>query len=74
MKLALGISGIPGLVVAALMMAVAWDHNPQGEIHTEETGINWTYWLLIGASWFAAISAPVFACVILWLRSRSLRR
>lgn len=44
-----------GVVVAALMMYVAWEHNPQGEFH-DETGIHWFYWLGIGFSWFATIA------------------
>ncbi len=38
------------------MMASAWTHNSQGEIHLDGV-IDWSYWLLIGVSWFV----PVFA-------------
>jgi cell division protein FtsX len=46
---------LSGLVAGGLMMQAAWEHNPQGAIHNEN-GIEWSYWLLIGFSWFL----PVF--------------
>jgi len=49
------ISTLLGLLAAAFMMDAAWQHNSQGEIHLGGT-IDWSYWLLIGASWFL----PVF--------------
>lgn len=68
---ALGFSLLPGLIVAALVMWIAWEHNAQGEIHNEETGIDWAYWFLIGASWFVVISGiPVFVSLLLWLGLR----
>jgi len=45
-----------GLIVAVAIMYVAWDHNAQGEIHNK-TGVNWGYWLLIGAGWFVPAAA-----------------
>ncbi len=48
-------SSVLGLLVAAFMMNAAWQHNPQGEIHSEGF-IDWGYWLLIGFTWFL----PVF--------------
>jgi hypothetical protein len=60
------ISSVPGLLVAGFMMYVAWNHNAQGEIHSEGV-IDWSYWLLIGCSWFL----PIFICSVLvgWLIS-----
>ncbi len=49
-------SFVPALATAAFMMASAWTHNSQGEIHLDGV-IDWSYWLLIGVSWFV----PVFA-------------
>ena len=49
------LSGVLGLLAAAFMMSAAWDHNSQGEIHSDGV-IDWSYWLLIGFSWFL----PVF--------------
>ena len=43
-----------GVLAAAAMMYVAWDHNSQGEIH-DETGVHWRYWLILGSTWFIAI-------------------
>ena len=48
----------PGLLLGAVMMYVAWDHNPQGEFH--EAGIiHWDAWLTVGLSWFFAVSAVI---------------
>ena len=46
---------ILGLLAATFTMSAAWDHNPQGEFHNEETGINWPGLLLVGLSWFALV-------------------
>jgi len=43
------ISACVGFVVAGLLMWVAWEHNPQCEIHCAEQGIDWVYWLTLGA-------------------------
>jgi len=48
-----------GFAPGVLMMQAAWEHNPQGTIHNEN-GIEWSYWLLIGFSWFV----PVFVVLI----------
>ena len=57
---------VGGLVLAGGGMYVAWQHNPQQEIYSE-VGIDWGYWLSIGASWlfvgfviFYLISIPVY--------------
>ncbi len=56
------VGGVGGLIVGGLMMLAAWEHNPQGAIHNEH-GIEWRYWLLIGASWFL----PVFVVLgLVW--------
>lgn len=43
------------LVIAALfaglMMAQAWQHNSQCEIHCDGI-IHWGYWLALGGTWF----------------------
>ena len=72
--LALSLSLLPGLIMAGLMMWAAWDHNAQGEIHNKDTGVDWAYWFLIGASWFAAVSViPLLVVTALWLGSRRSR-
>ena len=43
------ISACVGFVVAGLLMWMAWVHNPQCEIHCAEQGIDWVYWLTLGA-------------------------
>lgn len=50
-------SGV-GLVVAALVMYIAWDHNAQGEIHNE-SGVGWSYWLLMGLGWFVPVAGSL---------------
>ena len=45
------ISTIIALIVSIVMMNVTWEHNSQGEIHSE-IGVDFTYWLLLGMSWF----------------------
>ena len=64
-----------GLVVAIIIMSVAWDHNAQGEIHNEN-GVSWGYWLLIGASWFVPVAASLSLVLgsLLALVSRLRRR
>ena len=61
-----------GLIFAAFMMYLAWEHNPQGEIHNEN-GIDWWYWFLVGLSWFLAITAVPYMITLaafLWRRIR----
>jgi hypothetical protein len=38
---------VPALLIAALPMSMAWDHNPQGEFH-EAGVIHWRPWLFLG--------------------------
>jgi len=58
------ISTVIGLIVSLLMMDVAWKHNPQCEIHCEGV-INFSYWILIGISWFIMTFIVVFIFTIL---------
>jgi len=51
MKKELILSTLSGLILGAIMMNIAWEHNAQGEIYTNET-IDFSYWFLIGISWF----------------------
>lgn len=36
-------------------MYVAWEHNPQYEFHDYLGNVDWSHWLLIGASWAIAV-------------------
>jgi hypothetical protein len=47
-----------GLPIAAVMMYIAWQHNPQGGFH-DETGIHWLVWISIGFSWLVMVTPPV---------------
>ena len=38
-----------GFLLGGLVMWMAWQHNPQCEIHCAEQGIDWVYWLTLGA-------------------------
>ena len=51
MKKELILSTLSGLILGAIMMNIAWEHNAQGEIYTNET-IDFSYWFLIEISWF----------------------
>jgi uncharacterized protein YneF (UPF0154 family) len=42
---------IIGLIVGGIIMAIAWEHNPQGEFH-EPGNVHWGYWIMLGVSWF----------------------
>lgn len=55
-----------GLSVAAFMMSVAWNHNPQGEFHLDGV-IQWRPWLLVGVSWFVPVATCMggLLCVLL---------
>ncbi len=44
------------------MMNIAWKHNAQGEIYTKET-IDFSYWFLIGLSWFILGFIVVFLLI-----------
>jgi len=57
-KRAATVGGVAGVAVAAVMMYVAWQHNPQGEFH-DETGVHWFAWVAIGVSWLVAVAPPV---------------
>nr|WP_261794407.1 hypothetical protein [Comamonas testosteroni] len=52
---------------------MAWDHNPQCEIHCAEQGIDWGYWLALGGGgWlvgFLICMLPA-SLVMLMLRKR----
>ena len=56
------ISSIVGLILAFLMMYVAWEHNPQCEIVDDEV-INFKYWIEIGLSWFIVAFVIVFVVI-----------
>lgn len=62
MKKALLTSIIIALIPAVLMMQIAWEHNPQGEIHLNGN-IDWSYLLLIGFSWFLPAFIVVFIVI-----------
>lgn len=58
-----------GIAVGAVMMYIAWDHNPQCEIQCVHEGVHWGYWLLLGASWFILTFASTFVPLVVfrWL-------
>ena len=53
------ISSTIGIILALFMMYIAWEHNPQCEIHEEEV-IHFEYWFTIGISWFLLAFVVVF--------------
>lgn len=48
------------ILVGSLAMLIAWQHNPQCEIHCGGL-VNWSYWLLIGVSW----AVPTYVLMLL---------
>lgn len=64
-----------GFCLGALMLYVAWDHNPQGEFR-DETGVHWLAWLGIGFSWFIAVAGipclmpASVSCILFLVRRR----
>ena len=64
-----------GLTLAALVMAIAWDHNPAGGIYWDyETGeIHWVQWLSVGVSCFVVCGGGPGALALvydIWSRRR----
>ena len=55
-SVAIGISA--GILVAAAVMYIAWQHNPQGAFHEPER-IHWGDWLTVGLAWFLVIAVGV---------------
>jgi len=52
-------SGLCGVLIAAIMMFVAWQHNPQGVIF-DQAGVHWKYWMVLGCFWFALAFLVIF--------------
>lgn len=65
-----------GLLLASVMLFVAWQHNPQGSFHDPEgDAVHWRAWLPVGLSWWfllGLLPSLLVLCVGLW-RSRSAR-
>jgi len=60
MKKELILSTLSGIILGVIMMNIAWKHNTQGEIYINET-IDFSYWFLIGFSWF------IFGFIVVFL-------
>jgi len=58
------ISTLIAVMVSIVMMYVAWKYNSQGEIHSE-IGIDFTYWLLLGMSWFVMVFLLVLILLLI---------
>lgn len=70
-KSVLIISACAGFVVAGLLMWMAWEHNPQCEIHCAEQGIDWGYWLALGAGgWLLGFLGGMLTAWVLLLLCR----
>ena len=64
MKSNIIISAIVGVILALFMMYIAWEHNPQYEIHEKEV-IDFWYLIAIGISWFLLAFVVVFISMIM---------
>lgn len=69
----LAVFTLMGLAVGAFMMYIGWQHNPQGAFH-DETRVYCGYWLLLGFSWFIAITGVPYAIGVVVLAWRALAR
>jgi hypothetical protein len=61
---------VVGELCAALLMWVAWQENTQCEIHCPERGVDWGYWLTLGAAGGVmgfVVSMALGALCIWWL-------
>ena len=58
------ISTIIALMVSIVMMYVAWEHNSQGEMHSE-IGVNFSYLILLGMSWFVMVFIGVLILLLI---------
>ena len=58
------LSVLAGVFVGAVMMYLAWEHNPQCEFHCEGT-IYWGHWFLIGVSWAIPVVVVLFIVPLL---------
>jgi len=57
------ISSTVGLILALLMMYVAWEHNPQCAI-VDNGIIDFKHWIEIGLSWFIVAFMIVFVVIL----------
>ncbi|MGE8440077.1 MAG: hypothetical protein ACN6OS_00675 [Comamonas testosteroni] len=65
------ISACVGFVMGGLLMWMAWEHNPQCEIHCAEQGIDWGYWLALGAGgWLLGFLGGMLTAWVLLLLCR----
>jgi large-conductance mechanosensitive channel len=64
MKTNLIVSTIIGIILAFLMMYIAWEHNPQYEFHYEKT-IHFGSLIIIGVSWFIASFIVIFLSILI---------
>ena len=63
MKKELILSTLSGSILGVIMMNIAWKHNAQGEIHINEI-VDFSYWFLIGFTWFIV----GFIVVFFWVK------
>lgn len=56
-------------LLGGLVMWMAWQHNSQCEIHCAEQGVDWAYWLTLGAGgWLIGfLSCMLPASLIMWM-------
>ena len=59
------ISTVIGFIVSIIVMYVAYEHNAQGEIYTEGV-TDFSYWMLIGLSWFIATFIVSFMVIFVF--------
>ena len=69
------LSLLVGTVPGAALMWIAWQENSQCEIHCAELGIDWSYWLSLGAAgWALGFALTMVLGALLLVLSRFLKK
>lgn len=68
------ISSVPGIIIGLLIMSIAYDHNPQGEFHSNGN-IHWGELLPLGIAWALCttlfLGTLVSASILMYKKIRS---
>ncbi|QDG49552.1 hypothetical protein FIV42_02000 [Persicimonas caeni] len=66
-KKAAGCASLLGLPAAALVMYIAWQHNPGGVFYGDDY-VNWAHWSLYGVAYYLMVGGPVFVARLFFWR------
>jgi hypothetical protein len=54
-RISIVVALVLGLAMGCIAMYAGWQHNPQGEFHSED-GVDWVWLLAIGLSWAVPVA------------------